>query len=152
MTRLGVVALCCGLLLPACSDGPTIGEYADEVEAITRIMQRESVAALPDPGQMTRDGVAGVNDARRAALEALRALDAPDSLLPEHTAVVAAFDALVETADGFLSETSDLDIGAFTDAVLSARSLDALAGRVAASCDLLEERLRQLGHAVPVAC
>lgn len=151
MIRLVAVGVLSALALTACSPDP-LGEYIESINEITVKMRRDSVTALPDPSDPTRERVAGVVSARRSAVDALEGIVAPSEFRPEHAALRLALSELTAAGEAILSETAVLDSEAFTAAISSATTLDALAQRVAAACDALEARAVQLGYSSDLVC
>jgi hypothetical protein len=139
------------LVASACGPDP-LERYFDQVESITRTMQRDSVAALPDPSVIDRNGISGVNDARQRAVTALEAVVPATEVTPEHAALVLALSDLTAAGTEFLAATSGLATDEFTAAVLASSDLDQIAQRVAAACTALENRASALGYSNRFSC
>lgn len=144
---MGLVAL----VAAGCSADP-IEAYFGEVSTITASMRSEGVAATPRGNAITVDGVIGVNEARRTALEALESISPPSEVRPEHLAVVTALRDMVTGVDDFLADADTSDPAAFESAVVNAPGLPALAQRVALACGALADRSAALGTPVDIRC
>lgn len=115
-------------------------------------MRTESIAATPRAGEITRDGVIGVNEARRRAAAALEALEPPDEARPEHLALSSSLTQLVEAVDVFLASTGDLDTEGFADAVATAGDLQSLSQAVGRACQVMSNRAIDLGVEADIRC
>jgi len=136
--------------LTSCSN--PIDHYLDQVGDITSQMRRESIVAMPEPGNPTPDGVAGVIAARRSAVDALQNIVPPPDMLLEHTALAFSLSELVSASEAVLDANSGSNTGEFAAAMQAATELDLLAERVTAACNALAARATELGHTGDVRC
>lgn len=139
------------LVTAACSGDPVAG-YFTEVETAIAAMRRDSLAATPRGAAVTRDGVAEVNEARRAAVTTLEGVEVPDPVRPEHMALLGALRDMVKATDALLASLSNADSAAFEAAVTQAGDLAATAQRVGLACTALDRRASALGVDVDIRC
>lgn len=151
MSKLVGALLALSLVVAGCGPDP-IEKYFDSVESITRTMQRESIAALPDPAAITWDGIAAVMQARQTAVDSLDTLVPPNELGPEHTALLAALRDLTAAGNDFLAQTEDLPQTAFVEALEATASIDQIANRVVVACDAMQRQADSLGYTAAFSC
>lgn len=136
--------------LSSCSN--PIEHYLDQVGDITSQMRRESIVAMPEPGNPTPGGVTGVIAARQSAVEALQNIVPPPDMLLEHTALVFTLSELVAASEAVLDASTGSSTDEFATTMRAATDLDLLAERVTAACNALATRAAELGHTGDVRC